>query len=138
MKNNTLKISRNILIQKILTILTLMILSMTLMFPVQTFAEDNTPTIKLNINGTYTIDPYDYVKKTDLDTNNQNMLKFNYKNSDIYKYEKSSSNKLTFIGVKEGNGSFTISSKDKVVYTININVNANNKNEATNLTPIPR
>ena len=55
MKNNTLKISRNILIQKVLTILTLMILSMTLMFPLQTFAEDNTPTIKLNINGTYKI-----------------------------------------------------------------------------------
>ena len=32
----------------------------------------------------------------------------------------------------------TISIQGRVVYTINVNVNENNKNEATNLNPIPR
>ena len=127
MKNNTLKISKNILIQKVLTILTLMILSMTLMFPVQTFAEDNTPTIKLNINGTYKINPYDYVKKTDVGNNTQ--LDFNITNSQ---------NAGITVNKATSEVKFTISIQGRVVYTINVNVNANNRNEATNLNPIPR
>ena len=133
MKNNTLKISRNILIQKVLTILTLMILSMTLMFPVQTFAEDNTPTIKLNINGTYKINPYDYVKKTDVG-NNTHIT--NSQNAGITVNKATS--EVNFIGKAAGNSVFTISIQGRVVYTINVNVNPNNRNEATNLNPVPR
>lgn len=137
MKNNTLKISRNILIQKVLTILTLMILSTTLMFPVQTFAEDNTPTIKLNINGTYKINPYDYVKKTDVGNNTQ--LDFNITNSQNAGITvNKATSEVNFIGKSAGNSVFTISIQGRVVYTINVNVNENNKNEATNLNPIPR
>lgn len=137
MKNNRLKISKNILIQKVLTILTLMILSMTLMFPLQTFAEDNTPTIKLNINGTYKINPYDYVKKTDVGNNTQ--LDFNITNSQNAGITvNKDTSEVNFIGKAAGNSVFTISIQGKVVYTINVNVNANNKNEATNLNPIPR
>lgn len=137
MKNNRLKISKNILIQKVLTILTLMILSTTLMFPVQTFAEDNTPTIKLNINGTYKINPYDYVKKTDVGNNTQ--LDFNITNSQNAGITvNKATSEVNFIGKSAGNSVFTISIKGRVVYTINVNVNENNKNEATNLNPIPR
>ena len=45
---------------------------------------------------------------------------------------------VNFIGKSAGNSVFTISIQGRVVYTINVNVNENNRNEATNLNPIPR
>ena len=91
----------------------------------------NMPTIKLTVNGNYTIDPYDYVHKD----YKYKQLDFNISNTSVAKMEKDN-NKIKFTGTGNGNTTFTISSEGKELYKINIDVNDTNIVGASNLSPI--
>ena len=91
----------------------------------------NMPTIKLTVNGNYTIDPYNYVHKD----YKYKQLDFNIANSSIAKMEKEG-NKIKLKGVGNGNTVFTISSEGKELYKINIDVNDKNTIGTSNLNPI--
>ena len=94
--------------------------------------QSNLPTIKLNINGNYTIDPYDYITKE----YKYKQLDFNIANTSIATMAKDNNNKIKFLGKGSGNTTFTISSNGKELYKININVNENNNNSTSNLAPV--
>ena len=89
------------------------------------------PTIKLTVNGNYTIDPYDYVHKD----YKYKQLDFNISNTSVAKMEKDN-NKIKFTGTGNGNTTFTISSEGKELYKINIDVNDKNTIGTSNLNPI--
>ena len=91
----------------------------------------NMPTIKLTVNGNYTIDPYDYVHKD----YKYKQLDFNISNTSVAKMEKDN-NKIKFTGTGNGNTTFTISSEGKELYKINIDVNDKNTIGTSNLNPI--
>ena len=91
----------------------------------------NMPTIKLTVNGNYTIDPYDYVHKD----YKYKQLDFNISNTSVAKMEKDN-NKIKFTGTGNGNTAFTISSEGKELYKINIDVNDKNTIGTSNLDPI--
>ena len=94
--------------------------------------QSNLPTINLNINGNYTIDPYDYITKD----YKYKQLDFNIANTSIATIAKDNNNKIKFLGKGSGNTTFTISSNGKELYKININVNENNNNSTSNLAPV--
>ena len=94
--------------------------------------QSNLPTIKLNINGNYTIDPYDYITKE----YKYKQLGFNIANTSVANMLKDNNNKIQFTGKGAGNTTFTISSEGKELYKININVNENNNNSTSNLAPV--
>ena len=94
--------------------------------------QSNLPTIKLNVNGNYTIDPYDYITKE----YKYKQLDFNIANTSIATMAKDNNNKIKFLGKGSGNTIFTISSNGKELYKININVNENNNNSTSNLAPV--
>ena len=94
--------------------------------------QSNLPTIKLNINGNYTIDPYNYITKD----YKYKPIGFNIANTSVASMLKDNNNKIQFTGKGTGNTTFTISSEGKELYKININVNENNNNSTSNLDPI--
>ena len=94
--------------------------------------QSNLPTIKLNINGNYTIDPYDYITKD----YKYKQIGFNIANTSVASMLKDNNNKIQFTGKGAGNTTFTISSEGKELYKININVNENNNNSTSNLAPV--
>ena len=94
--------------------------------------QSNLPTIKLNINGNYTIDPYDYITKE----YKYKQIGFNIANTSVANMLKDNNNKIQFTGKGAGNTTFTISSEGKELYKININVNENNNNSTSNLAPV--
>ena len=94
--------------------------------------QSNLPTIKLNINGNYTIDPYDYITKE----YKYKQIGFNIVNTSVANMLKDNNNKIQFTGKGAGNTTFTISSEGKELYKININVNENNNNSTSNLAPV--
>ena len=94
----------------------------------------NIPTIKLNVNGNYTIRPYDYVPKEYL--TNGKKIHFNISNSDIAKMNLNrETREITFTGVSKGSSVFTVSSEGKELYKIDIKVNDKYTPEAINLNP---
>lgn len=94
----------------------------------------NIPTIKLNVNGNYTIKPYDYVPKEYL--TNGKKIHFNISNSNIAKMNLNRETKeITFTGVSKGSSVFTVSSEGKELYKIDIKVNDKYTPEAINLNP---
>ena len=95
----------------------------------------NMPTIKLNVNGNYTIRPYDYVPK-EYQTNGKR-IHFNMSSSNIAKMSLNRETKeITFTGVSKGSSEFTISSEGKELYKIDIKVNDKYTPEALNLNPV--
>ena len=129
MNNKNLK---NKLTRKIIAFLTIFTLLLNLIMPSYVLAED-IPTIKLNLNDTFTINPYDYVHK---DYKNKE-LNFNITKANIASMALvENSKKIVFTGKAEGDSVFTISSEGRELYKININVNPNNRIETSNLNPI--
>ena len=95
----------------------------------------NMPTIKLNVNGNYTIRPYDYVPK-EYQTNGKR-IHFNMSSSNIATMSLNRETKeITFTGVSKGSSEFTISSEGKELYKIDIKVNDKYTPEALNLRPV--
>ena len=129
MNNKNLK---NKLTRKIIAFLTIFTLLLNLIMPSYVLAED-IPTIKLNLNDTFTINPYDYVHK---DYKNKE-LNFNITKANVASMALvENSKKIVFTGKAEGNSVFTISSEGRELYKININVNPNNRIETSNLNPV--
>ena len=93
----------------------------------------NMPTIKLNVNKDYTINPYNYVHKD----YKYKPLHFNIANTSVATSSLNKETKLiTFKGISNGNTIFTISSEGKELYKINIDVNDTNIVGVSNLDPI--
>ena len=93
----------------------------------------NMPTIKLNVNKDYTINPYNYVHKD----YKYKPLHFNIANTSVATSSLNKETKLiTFKGIGNGNTIFTISSEGKELYKINIDVNDKNIVGVSNLDPI--
>ena len=129
MNNKNLK---NNLTRKIIAFLTIFTLLLNLIMPSYVLAED-IPTIKLNLNDTFTINPYDYVHK---DYKNKE-LNFNITKANVATMALvENSKKIVFTGKAEGDSVFTISSEGRELYKININVNPNNRIETSNLNPV--
>ena len=129
MNNKNLK---NKLTRKIIAFLTIFTLLLNLIMPSYVLAED-IPTIKLNLNDTFTINPYDYVHK---DYKNKE-LNFNITKANVASMALvENSKKIVFTGKAEGDSVFTISSEGRELYKININVNPNNRIETSNLNPV--
>ena len=129
MNNKNLK---NNLTRKIIAFLTIFTLLLNLIMPSYVLAED-IPTIKLNLNDTFTINPYDYVHK---DYKNKE-LNFNITKANVASMALvENSKKIVFTGKAEGDSVFTISSEGRELYKININVNPNNRIETSNLNPV--
>ena len=129
MNNKNLK---NKLTRKIIAFLTIFTLLLNLIMPSYVLAED-IPTIKLNLNDTFTINPYDYVHK---DYKNKE-LNFNITKANVATMALvENSKKIVFTGKAEGDSVFTISSEGRELYKININVNPNNRIETSNLNPV--
>ena len=129
MNNKNLK---NKLTRKIIAFLTIFTLLLNLIMPSYVLAED-IPNIKLNLNDTFTINPYDYVHK---DYKNKE-LNFNITKANIASMALvENSKKIVFTGKAEGDSVFTISSEGRELYKININVNPNNRIETSNLNPV--
>ena len=96
-------------------------------------ATPDMPTIKLNINGSYTINPYKYVNKD----YKFKHLTFKYNNSAVANLEIDKQTRLAKItGKAEGNTIFYITSEGKDLYKINIDVKKDNQISATNLNPV--
>ena len=126
------KNSKNKLTRKIIAFLTIFTLLLNLIMPSYVLAE-NIPTIKLNLNDTFTINPYDYVHK---DYKNKE-LNFNITKANVATMALvEDSKKIVFTGKAEGDSVFTISSEGRELYKININVNPNNRIETSNLNPV--
>ena len=129
MNNNNLK---NKLTRKIIAFLTIFTLLLNLIIPSYVLAE-GIPAIKLNLNDTFTINPYDYVHK---DYKNKE-LNFNITKANVATMALvENSKKIVFTGKAEGDSVFTISSEGRELYKININVNPNNRIETSNLNPV--
>ena len=128
MKN---KILKNNLITKSITFLTILMLLLSLMMPSYVLAEE-LPTIKLNLNDTFTINPYEYIHK---DYKNKE-INFNISKANVASMNLVENKKIVFTGKSAGDSLFTISSEGKELYKININVNENNRIETSNLNPI--
>ena len=128
MKN---KISKNNLITKSIAFLTILMLLLSLMMPSYVLAEE-LPTIKLNLNDTFTINPYEYIHK---DYKNKE-INFNISKANVASMALLENKKIVFTGKSAGDSLFTISSEGKELYKININVNENNRIETSNLNPI--
>ena len=128
MKN---KISKNNLITKSIAFLTILVLLLSLMMPSYVLAEE-LPTIKLNLNDTFTINPYEYIHK---DYKNKE-INFNISKANVASMTLVENKKIVFTGKSAGDSLFTISSEGKELYKININVNENNRIETSNLNPI--
>ena len=129
MNNNNLK---NKLTRKIIAFLTIFTLLLNLIMPSYVLAE-GIPAIKLNLNDTFTINPYDYVHK---DYKNKE-LNFNITKANVATMALvEDSKKIVFTGKAEGDSVFTISSEGRELYKININVNPNNRIETSNLNPV--
>ena len=128
MKN---KISKNNLITKSIAFLTILMLLLSLMMPSYVLAEE-LPTIKLNLNDTFTINPYEYIHK---DYKNKE-INFNISKANVASMALVENKKIVFTGKSAGDSLFTISSESKELYKININVNENNRIETSNLNPI--
>ena len=128
MKN---KILKNNLITKSIAFLTILMLLLSLMMPSYVLAEE-LPTIKLNLNDTFTINPYEYIHK---DYKNKE-INFNISKANIASMALLENKKIVFTGKSAGDSLFTISSEGKELYKININVNENNRIETSNLNPI--
>ena len=123
---------KNKLTRKIIAFLTIFTLLLNLIMPSYVLAED-IPTIKLNLNDTFTINPYDYVHK---DYKNKE-LNFNITKANVATMALvENSKKIVFTGKAEGDSVFTISSEGRELYKININVNPNNRIETSNLNPV--
>ena len=96
-------------------------------------ATPDMPTIKLNINGSYTINPYKYVHKD----YKFKHLTFKYNNSAVANLEIDKQTRLAKItGKAEGNTILSITSEGKDLYKINIDVKKDNQISATNLNPV--
>lgn len=96
-------------------------------------ATPDMPTIKLNINGSYTINPYKYVHKD----YKFKHLTFKYNNSAVANLEINKQTRLAKItGISEGNTILSITSEGKDLYKINIDVKKDNQISATNLNPV--
>ena len=129
MKN---KILKNNLITKSIAFLTILMLLLSLMMPSYVLAEE-LPTIKLNLNDTFTINPYEYIHK---DYKNKE-INFNISNTNVVNMSIDNTTKIvTLKGISNGNSILTISSEGKELYKININVNENNTIETSNLDPV--
>ena len=128
MKN---KILKNNLITKSIAFLTILMLLLSLMMPLYVLAEE-LPTIKLNLNDTFTINPYEYIHK---DYKNKE-INFNISKANVASMALLENKKIVFTGKSAGDSLFTISSEGKELYKININVNENNRIETSNLNPI--
>ena len=128
MKN---KILKNNLITKSISFLTILMLLLSLMMPSYVLAEE-LPTIKLNLNDTFTINPYEYIHK---DYKNKE-INFNISKANVASMALLENKKIVFTGKTAGDSLFTISSEGKELYKININVNENNRIETSNLNPI--
>ena len=128
MKN---KILKNNLITKSIAFLTILMLLLSLMMPSYVLAEE-LPTIKLNLNDTFTINPYEYIHK---DYKNKE-INFNISKANVASMALFENKKIVFTGKSAGDSLFTISSEGKELYKININVNENNRIETSNLNPI--
>ena len=128
MKN---KILKNNLITKSIAFLTILMLLLSLMMPSYVLAEE-LPTIKLNLNDTFTINPYEYIHK---DYKNKE-INFNISKANVASMALVENKKIVFTGKSAGDSLFTISSEGKELYKININVNENNRIETSNLNPI--
>ena len=128
MKN---KILKNNLITKSIALLTILMLLLSLMMPSYVLAEE-LPTIKLNLNDTFTINPYEYIHK---DYKNKE-INFNISKANVASMALLENKKIVFTGKSAGDSLFTISSEGKELYKININVNENNRIETSNLNPI--
>ena len=128
MKN---KILKNNLITKSIAFLTILMLLLSLMMPSYVLAEE-LPTIKLNLNDTFTINPYEYIHK---DYKNKE-INFNVSKANVASMALLENKKIVFTGKSAGDSLFTISSEGKELYKININVNENNRIETSNLNPI--
>ena len=128
MKN---KILKNNLITKSIAFLTILMLLLSLMMPSYVLAEE-LPTIKLNLNDTFTINPYEYIHK---DYKNKE-INFNISKANVASMNLVENKKIVFTGKSAGDSLFTISSEGKELYKININVNENNRIETSNLNPI--
>ena len=128
MNNNKLK---NNLTTKTIALLTILLLLLNLIIP-SAMAEE-VPTIKLGINDTFTINPYEYVTR---DYKNKE-LNFNITKANVSEMALVQNTKnIVFTGKQAGDTVFTISSEGRELYKININVNPNNRIETTNLNPI--
>ena len=128
MKN---KILKNNLITKSIAFLTILMLLFSLMMPLYVLAEE-LPTIKLNLNDTFTINPYEYIHK---DYKNKE-INFNISKANVASMALLENKKIVFTGKSAGDSLFTISSEGKELYKININVNENNTIETSNLDPV--
>ena len=128
MKN---KILKNNLITKSIAFLTILMLLLSLIMPSYVLAEE-LPTIKLNLNDTFTINPYEYIHK---DYKNKE-INFNISKANVASMALVENKKIVFTGKSAGDSLFTISSEGKELYKININVNENNRIETSNLNPI--
>ena len=128
MKN---KILKNNLITKSIAFLTILMLLLSLMMPSYVLAEE-LPTIKLNLNDTFTINPYEYIHK---DYKNKE-INFNISKANVASMNLVENKKIVFTGKSAGDSLFTISSEGKELYKININVNENNTIETSNLDPV--
>jgi len=128
MKN---KILKNNLITKSIAFLTILMLLLSLMMTSYVLAEE-LPTIKLNLNDTFTINPYEYIHK---DYKNKE-INFNISKANVASMALLENKKIVFTGKSAGDSLFTISSEGKELYKININVNENNRIETSNLNPI--
>ena len=128
MKN---KILKNNLITKSIAFLTILMLLLSLMMPSYVLAEE-LPTIKLNLNDTFTINPYEYIHK---DYKNKE-INFNISKANVASMALVENKKIVFTGKSAGDSLFTISSEGKELYKININVNENNTIETSNLDPV--
>lgn len=96
-------------------------------------ATPDMPTIKLNIGGSYTINPYKYVHKD----YKFKHLTFKYNNSAVADLEINKQTRLAKItGKAEGNTILSITSEGKDLYKINIDVKKDNQISATNLNPV--
>ena len=128
MNNNK---SKNNLTTKTIAFLTILLLLLNLIIP-SAMAEE-TPTIKLGINDTFTINPYEYVTR---DYKNKE-LNFNITKANVSEMALVQNTKnIVFTGKQAGDTVFTISSEGRELYKININVNPNNRIETTNLKPV--
>ena len=91
------------------------------------------PTIKLNVNKDYTINPYNYITKD----YKYKKLHFNIANTSVATSTLDKQTKLIkFTGVGNGNTIFTISSEGKDLYKINVIVDDKNIVGTSNLDPI--
>ena len=128
MNNNK---SKNNLTTKTIAFLTILLLLLNLIIP-SAMAEE-IPTIKLGINDTFTINPYEYVTR---DYKNKE-LNFNITKANVSEMALVQNTKnIVFTGKQAGDTVFTISSEGRELYKININVNPNNRIETTNLKPV--